>query len=101
MGKCAILSVLVNTEIPDDCGEQHNRGLNKEISLFLDPCAVQIHHDGVCRFVGIRYVGHEFGMYRIAPVGMFRVIEIYDVERWFCTLVTRLVTVHVVIRNQR
>ncbi len=99
MGKCAVFPILINLQIPDNCGEQNYRRLHKEISLFLYPRAVQIHHNGICRFVGVGYIRHKSRVYRITPVGMFRIIEIYDVKFRFSLAVTLLVILHVIIRN--
>ena len=47
MGKGTILAVLVNPQVPDNRGEQNNRGFHEEITLFLYPGLVQIQENGI------------------------------------------------------
>ena len=80
MRKSTILSVLINPQVPDDCRKQDNRRLHEEITLFLYPGLVQIEHNRVGGFVGIRDVCHEFRIDGITPVRAVRIIKIYHVK---------------------
>ena len=45
--KGTILAVLVNPQVPDNRGEQNNRGFHEEITLFLYLGLVQIQENGI------------------------------------------------------
>ena len=76
----AVFPAPVNPQIPDNCRKQDNRRLHEEITLFLYPGLVQIEHDGIGTFIGVRDVRHEFRVDGIATVRAARVIEIDDVK---------------------
>ena len=101
MGESTVFSILVNFEIPDYCSEQHNRGFNKEIALFLYPRAVQVEHYRIGRFIGVGNIRHEIGVYRIATVRVFGIIKIYHIERGRIITVTLLMCQHVIVGNHR
>lgn len=67
-------------QIPYNSRQKNNRGFHEEIALFLYPGLVQIEHNRVGRFVGIRDVRHEFRVDGIAPVRTSRIIEIDDIK---------------------
>ena len=75
-----VAAVLVDFEKPDDCRKQDNRRIDEEIALFFDPRLIEVKHDCVGRFVGVRDVGHEFRGDGIATMRAARVVEVDDVE---------------------
>lgn len=101
MGERAVPAILINLEIPDYCSEQHDWRLHKEIALLLDPSAVQVHHYGVCRLIGVGNIRHERRVYGVAPVGVFRVVKVDDIERWWLFTVALLVVQHMVVCYKR
>lgn len=101
MGKSAIFSILKALQIPNDSREQHDWRLHKEIALLLQPSAVQVHHDGICGFIGIGNVRHEVRVYWITAMGMFRIIEIYEAEPGLYLAVLVHIGKHVVIGDSR
>ena len=80
MREGAILSVLVNPQVPDNRGKQDNRGFHEEVTLFLYPGLVQIEHDCVGAFIGVADVGHELRVDGIAPVGTAGIVEIDNIK---------------------
>ena len=91
MGKGAIPAALVDAQEPDDGGEEDDGRFHEEVALLLHPCAVEIEHDGVCTFVGIRNVGHEVRVDGVAAVAAARVVEVDDVELRFHLVTLRVV----------
>ena len=51
MWKGAVFSTLIDFEKPNDSCKQDNWRLHKEITLLLNPRAVQIEHDGVAGWI--------------------------------------------------
>ena len=80
MRKGTVFPSLENAEIPNDSGKEYDWRLHEEISLLLHPRLVQVEHNRISRFVGIRYVAHEIGVYRIATMRPPRVVEVDHVK---------------------
>jgi len=80
MGKRAILAALIDAQIPNYTCKQDNRAFHEEVALLAYPRAVQIKHNRVAGFVGIRNVRHETGVYRVASVALTGVVKIDNVK---------------------
>ena len=65
---------------PDDRREQHDRRLDEEVALLLNPRLIEVEHNGIRRFVGVRNIGHELRSNGIAAVRASRVVEVDDKE---------------------
>ena len=101
MRERAIFTILKSLQIPDDSGEQDDWRLDEEVSLLLQPRAVQVHHDGICRLVSVGNIRHEIGMNRIAAVRVFRVIEVDEAEPRRVLAIFIHVVQHVIVCNHR
>lgn len=75
-----VTPLLINLQEPDDGSQQDDRAFDEKIALLGDPCLVEIEHDRISRFVGVRDVGHEPGVDRVATVAAARVVEVDDIE---------------------
>ena len=80
MRKGTASAVVVDFQIPDNCRQQDDRRVDEKIALLLNPRLVQVEHDGIGRFVGVRYVGHGLGSYGVAAVRFTGIIEVDDAE---------------------
>ena len=91
MGERAILTALIDTQIPNNSRQKDNRTFHKEVALLAYPTAIKVKHNRVAGFVGIRNVRHEAGIYRVASVALAWVVKIDNIK-----LRLHLVTVQVV-----
>ena len=91
MGKRAILTALIDAQIPNYSRQKDNRTFHEKITLFAYPTAIKVKHNRITGFVGIRNVRHEAGVYRVASVALAWVIKINNVK-----LRLHLVTVQMV-----
>ena len=80
MWKGTIFATLKYAEIPNDGGKENDGRFYEEITLLLYPRLVQVEHNRISRFVGIRYVAHEIGVYRVTAMRSSRVIEVDHVK---------------------
>ena len=80
MGECTELSTFVNAQEPNDGGKQNDRTFYKKVALLLHPALVQIKHNRVSTFVGIRYILHKVGMYGVATVRTAWIVEIENIK---------------------
>ncbi len=80
MRERAVSAALVNPQVPYDRREENDGRFDEEVALFLYPRAVEIQHNRIGRFIGIRNVGHEVGIDRVAPMRTARVVEVDHVE---------------------
>ena len=91
MGKRAILTALIDAQIPNYSRQKDNRTFHEKVTLLAYPRAVQVEHNRVAGFVGIRNVRHKAGIYRVASVALAGVVKIDNVKLRFY-----LVTVQVI-----
>jgi len=91
MGERAILTALINTEIPNYSRQKNNRAFHEKVALFAYPASIEVKHNRIAGFVGIRNIRHEAGVYRVASVALAGVVKIDNVK-----LRLDLVTVQVV-----
>jgi len=75
-----VASVLIDLQEPDDGGQQDDGRFDEEIALLGDPCFIEVQHDRISGLVGVRDVGHESGVDRVAAMRAARVVEIDDIE---------------------
>ena len=80
MGKRAILTVLIDTEIPNYSCQKNNRAFHEKIALLAYPTSIEVKHYRVACFVGIRNVRHEAGVYRVASVALAWVVKVDNVK---------------------
>ena len=80
MRKCAILTSLINTEIPNYSRQKDNRAFHEKVALLTYPTAIEVKHNRVAGFIGIRNVRHETGVYRVTSVALAGVVKIDNVE---------------------
>ena len=80
MGERAILTVLIDTEIPNYSRQKNNRAFHEEVALLAYPRAIEVKHYRVAGFIGIRNVRHEAGVYRVASVALAGVVKIDNVK---------------------
>ena len=80
MGERAILTALIDTEIPNYSRQKDNRTFHEEIALLAYPTSIEVKHYRVACFVGIRNVRHEAGIYRVASVALAWVVKIDNVK---------------------
>ena len=80
MGERAILTALIDTEIPNNGCKQDNRTFHEEVALLAYPTSIEVKHNRVAGFVGIRNVRHEAGVYRVASVALAGVVKIDNVK---------------------
>lgn len=80
MGKRAILTSLIDTEIPNYSRQKDNRAFHKEVALLAYPRAVKVEHYRVAGFVSVRNVRHETGVYRVAPMALAWVVKVDNVK---------------------
>ena len=90
MGECAILTALIDTEIPNYSRQKDNRTFHEKVTLLAYPTAIKVKHNRVAGFIGIRNVRHEAGVYRVTSVALAWVVKIDNVKFRF-----HLVTVQV------
>ena len=83
MRESTIPAVVINLQIPDYSCKQNYWRLNKEVSLLLNPASVKVQHDGIGRFICIRYVSHEIGINRVTPMTSSWIIEVDYIKCWF------------------
>ena len=80
MGKRAILTALIDTQIPNNSRQKDNRAFHKEVALLAYPTAIKVEHNRVAGFISIRNVRHEAGVYRVASVALAGVVKIDNIE---------------------
>ena len=80
MRECAIFTTLIDTEIPNYSCQKNNRAFHEEVALLAYPAAIKVKHNRVARFIGIRNVRHEAGVYRIASVALAGVVKVDNVK---------------------
>src|SRR5665647_3246588 len=80
MGKGAILTVLINLQVPDYGCQQNNRRFHEKITLLLYPTSVQVQHNGISTFVSIANIGHKCWIYGIASVAFSGIVEVDDIK---------------------
>ena len=80
MGKGAKLPILIYLQKPDNSSEQNNRRFHKEITLLLNPRAVEIEHNRIGTLVSVRYICHKGRIDRIAAMRLSRIIEVDYIE---------------------
>ena len=80
MGERAILTALIDTEIPNYSRQKNNWAFHEEVALLAYPAAIKVKHNRVAGFVGIRNVRHEAGIYRVASVALAWVVKIDNVK---------------------
>jgi hypothetical protein len=80
MGERAILTALIDTEIPNYSRQKDNRAFHEEVALLAYPTAVKVKHNRVARFISIRNVRHEAGVYRVASVALAGVVKVDNVK---------------------
>lgn len=76
----AILTALIDTEIPNYSRQKNNRAFHEEVALLAYPTSIEVKHYRVACFVGIRNVRHETGVYRVASVALAGVVKIDNVK---------------------
>jgi len=91
MGKRAILTALIDTEIPNYTCKQDNRAFHEKVTLLAYPTAIKVKHNRVAGFIGIRNVRHEVGVYRVASVALTGVVKIDNVKFWLYLVVVQVV----------
>ena len=100
MWERTVFAVFIQLQKPDYRRKQNNRRFHKEVPLLLHPTFIQVQHDGIAGFVGIRNIRHQFRSQRIATVTLSRIIEVdYIKLGWY--LITVSVFNQVVISNNR
>lgn len=55
-------------EIPDNAGKQDDGRFHEEVALLLHPRFIEVEHNGIGTFIGIRNVLHEVRMNGITAV---------------------------------
>ena len=80
MGERTILTVLIDTEIPNYSRQKNNRAFHEEVALLAYPASIKVKHNRVAGFVGIRNVRHEAGVYRVASVALAGVVKFDNVK---------------------
>ena len=80
MGERTILTVLIDTEIPNYSRQKNNRAFHEEVALLAYPRAIKVKHYRVARFIGIRNVRHEAGIYRVTSVALAGVVKVDNVK---------------------
>ena len=80
MGERAILPALIDTQVPNNGCKQDNRAFHEEVALLAYPTSIEVKHNRVAGFVGIRNVRHETGVYRVASVALAGVVKIDNVK---------------------
>ena len=80
MRECTVLAVLVYLQKPNDGSQKDNGRLHKEVSLLLNPRAVEIEHNRVGTLVGIRNIRHKRRIDGIAAVRLAWVVEVNHKE---------------------
>ena len=80
MRESTILPILIDFEEPYNGSQKNNRRLHKEVSLLLYPRTVEVEHNRICTLVGIRYIRHKGWIDGIAPMRLFRIIEVDDIK---------------------
>ena len=80
MRECAVAATVIDLQEPDDRGQQNDGTFYEEIALLGDPRLIEVQHDRVCRFIGVRDIGHKIAVDRVATVTVTRVVEVDDVK---------------------
>ena len=80
MGERAIPAALIDAQIPNDSSQKDNRAFHEEVALLGYPTAIEVEHYRIAGFVSVRYVRHEAGVYRVAPVAPAWVVKIDNVK---------------------
>ena len=80
MGERAILTSLIDTEIPNYSRQKNNRAFHEEVALLAYPRAIEVKHYRVTGFISIRNVRHEAGVYRVASVALAWVVKVDNVK---------------------
>ena len=80
MGERAIPAVLINAQVPNNGCKQDNRTFHKEVTLLAYPASIEVKHNRVAGFIGIRNIRHEAGVYRVASVALAWVVKIDNVK---------------------
>ena len=80
MGKGAVLPSFVDFQVPDNRSQQDDRRIDEEVALLLYPRLIEVEHDRIGRFVGVRDVGHKLRSDGIAAVRTTGIVEIDDAE---------------------
>ena len=91
MGERTIPTALINAQVPNNGCKQDNRAFHKEVALLAYPRAIKVKHYRVARFISIRYVRHETGVYRVASVALAWVVKIDNVEFGFYLIPAQVV----------
>ena len=91
MGERAILTALIDTEIPNYSRQKNNRAFHEEVALLAYPTSIEVKHYRVACFVGIRNVRHEAGVYRVASVALAWVVKIDNVKFRFNLVAVQVV----------
>ena len=80
MRKRAILTALIDAQIPNYSRQKNNRAFHEEVALLAYPTSIEVKHYRVAGFIGIRNVRHEAGVYRVASVALAWVVKVDNIK---------------------
>ena len=80
MGERAILTALIDTEIPNYSRQKNNQAFHEEVALLAYPASIEVKHNRVAGFISIRNVRHEAGVYRVTSVALAWVVKVDNVK---------------------